>query len=244
MKQILITGVSKGIGRATAEYLLENGYKVVGTYNSSIAEAQRLKEKYPENLELFQVDFSVREQTLSFTQKLSGHTFDGIVNNAGIIIFEKFDDVSYDNWDHVMEVNLTTPFIIVRELRNSLSKNASIVNISSTDGMIGAITSVAYSATKAALINLSMSLCNIFAGTGIRVNSIAPGFVGDGMNSPALNDAKWINPLNRTADYKEIATAIEFLVSDKSSFVNGTNFVVDGGTKAVDYFLKKESELV
>jgi 3-oxoacyl-[acyl-carrier protein] reductase len=242
-KTVLVTGISKGIGKSICIKLLKLGYIVHGTYNSGKQEAEELKNQF-ENLTIYQADFSKREETLALVEKLKSIKFDGIVNNAGVIVFEQWDEFSMETWDKTMEVNLNAPMMIVHGLRNNINDNASIVNISSTDGMIGAITSIAYSVSKAALINLSQSLTNVFAGKKIRVNSLAPGFVGDGMNSPALNDAKWINPLNRTADYNEIAEVVEFLLSDRASFVNGTNIVADGGTRAVDYFLKRESELV
>lgn len=169
---------------------------------------------------------------------------DGIVNNAGVIIFESWHDLDYANWEKTFQVNLVAPMKIAHGLRENLNKNASIINISSTDGLKGAITSIAYSASKAALMNLTMSLANVFASKKIRVNSVSPGFIGDGMNSPAIADAKWINPLSRTGKYEEIAETVSFLLSEKASFINGSNIIVDGGTNSVDFFLKRESELI
>ena len=148
-----------------------------------------------------------------------------------------------ETFDKIMEVNLNAPMMLSHVLRDSIDKGGSIINISSTDGLIGSLSSIAYSASKAALINISKSLTNVYAQKKIRVNTIAPGWVGDGMDSPAIEDAKWINPLGRTGRYEEIANVVYFLISDQANFINGETLVVDGGSSAVDYVLKKEEEL-
>ncbi len=167
---------------------------------------------------------------------------DALVNNAGIIIFEAFDELTYDNWDKVFQLNLNTPFILSHGLRNNFNKGAAIVNIASTDGMTGAFVSMAYSASKAGLINLTKSLGNVLGKRGIRVVAIAPGWVGSGMDSPAIKEAMENNPLGRNAEHMEIANVTSFLVSDKASFVNGQTIIVDGGYTNVDPILKKEAE--
>lgn len=93
------------------------------------------------------------------------------------------------------------------------------------------------------MTNLTKSLINIFAEKSVRVNPITPGWVGDGIETPAIKEAKWLNPFNRTASYDEVAKVIRFLISDDASFINGESLVVDGGSSSVDYVLKKESEL-
>ena len=241
--KVLVTGVSRGIGRSICEKLVKEGYFVFGTYNTGVKEAKELKSKL-KNVDILQVDFLKRKNTIEFIKTIKKENIYALVNNAGTIIFEDWNNFKMDSWDKTLEVNLNTPMLLCHTLRDSIQDGGSIVNIASTDGMIGSITSIAYSASKAALINLTQSLTNVFADRKIRVNTISPGFVGGGMDSPALKDAKWINPLNRTADYKEIANVVNFLISEDASFVNGENLVVDGGTRAVDYFLKKESELV
>ncbi len=148
-----------------------------------------------------------------------------------------------ETWDKTFEVNVNAPLLIAHTLRNNISGGGVIINISSTDGLNGAVASIAYSASKAALINLTKSLTNVFSSKKVRVNSISPGWIGDGMGSPAIKFAKWFNPLERTANYEEIAEVVSFLLSDKSSFINGSNMIVDGGSQAVDFVLKKEAEL-
>lgn len=243
MKKALVTGISKGIGRAICEQLVKDGYFIVGTYNTSRKEALQIQKKL-KNIELHQVNFADRKQTKKLLKVIKKHKFDAIINNAGIIDFENWDEFSMELWDKTMEVNVNTPMLICHTLRQNIIDGGSIVNITSTDGMIGSFSTIAYSASKAALINLTKSLTCVFADKKVRVNSISPGWVGDGMDTPAIADAKWLNPLGRTADYSEIAQCVSFLISPKSSFVNGENMVVDGGSSAVDYVMKKESEAI
>lgn len=243
MKTALVTGISQGIGKAICTKLVSEGYFVYGTYNTHQEAANQLKEEL-KNIELLQADFSDRTQLLAMIDRLKDKQFNAIVNNAGVIIFEDFENLTLEAWDKTWRVNLDAPFIISHGLRHNINEGGSIVNISSNDGLVGSYTSIAYSATKAALINVTKSLANVMAAKKVRVNAIAPGWVGSGMDSPAVEDAKQLCPLGRTATYEEIANAVNYLISDQASFVNGTTLVVDGGISGVDYILKKEAELV
>jgi 3-oxoacyl-[acyl-carrier protein] reductase len=118
--------------------------------------------------------------------------------------------------------------LLTQGLQGNLKDGGAIVNIASTDGLIGSFSSMAYSVSKAALLNLTKSLANVLGGRRIRVNAVAPGWVGDGMDSPAIEDAKKLSPLGRTATYEEVANTVSFLLSDQASFVNGAALVVDG----------------
>jgi len=143
----------------------------------------------------------------------------------------------------VFEVNVHAPLLLIQGLQGSLTDGASIVNIASVDGFTGAAAGMAYSASKAALINLSMSLANVLAYRCIRVNTISPGWIGDGMRAPQeiLDEAKRSNPLGRVGDYDDIANVVSFLLSEKAAYVNGTNIVVDGGDMSTTYLLNKEA---
>jgi NAD(P)-dependent dehydrogenase (short-subunit alcohol dehydrogenase family) len=241
IKTALVTGISKNIGTAICRKLVNEGYFVHGTYNSGAKEAKGLLNEL-KNLKTYRVYFSDRLQTLKFLKDINGLKFDAVVNNAGVIIFEKFDTLTYPNWDKVLEVNLTVPFIICHALRNNINNGGSIVNIASTDGLVGSYSSVSYSASKAALISLGKSLGNIFGAKQVRVNTVSPGWVGSGMDSPAIKEAEQNSPLGRTAKTEEIAEVVSYLLSDKATFINGANIVVDGGYTNVDPILKKESD--
>lgn len=241
MKKVLVTGVSKNIGKAICEKLVEEGFFVVGTYNTGNEEAEALKAKL-KNVEIHQVDLSDNVQLSNLLETLKQHNYYAIVNNAGVIHFELFDNLSFENWENTFAVNLNAPLRIIHGLKDNIQKNGAIVNIASTDGMNGCYASIAYSASKAALINLGKSLGNIFGPKGIRVNTISPGWVGSGMDSPAITEAEANTPLGRTAKPEDVAKLVNYLISEEASFVNGENIVIDGGYSNVDPILKKEAD--
>lgn len=241
MKKVLVTGISKGIGKAICEKLVSEGYFVIGTYNTGQKEAEAIKNEL-KNVEIYQADFADKEQLNEILKKLKEEKLFAIVNNAGVIHFELFDALTLNNWDNTFAVNLNAPLIITHTLRNNIEKGGSVVNIASTDGMNGCYASIAYSASKAGLINLGKSLGNIFGPKGIRVNTISPGWVGSGMDSPAIKEAEGNTPLGRTAQFEEVAKVVNYLLSDEASFINGANIIVDGGYGNVDPILKKEAD--
>lgn len=98
MKKVLLTGVSRGIGNATAKLLASEGYFIVGTYNNNKELADKLKDEI-KNIDLYQVDFSDRKQTKQFIEKVKSEKFYAIINNAGILNFEQWEDLTEDNWD-------------------------------------------------------------------------------------------------------------------------------------------------
>lgn len=244
MKNILVTGISRGMGKATARVLVKEGYVVYGIYNTQKEEAEKLKDEL-KNIEIFQCDFSNRKNTEALVQTLKKFRFSGIVNNAGVVMLMDFDSFDMKEWDKTFEINLIAPLLLVQGLKENLEEGASIINISSIDGLTGGITGIAYSASKAALINLTQSLANILASKKIRVNAIAPGWIGDAMQAPQeiLKEAALFNPLGRVGTYEEIAHTISFLLSEKSGYINGTTLIVDGGESATTYLLRKEAGL-
>lgn len=245
MKNVLVTGVTRGMGEATAKLLVNEGYFIYGVYNSNKAEAEKLKKEL-KNIEVFQCDFSKEENVKNLIKKLSETKFAGIVNSAGVFMSTNFEEFDTQNWRKTFEIDLIAPLLLVQGLRNNIEDGGSIVNISSTDAMVGAVSGMAYSASKAALINLTQSFTNLFAKRKIRANAIAPGWIGDGMKSPdeLLKEAATLNPLKRNGTYEEIAQVVAFLISEKSSYVNGTTITVDGGSSATSYILQKEAEII
>jgi NAD(P)-dependent dehydrogenase (short-subunit alcohol dehydrogenase family) len=240
-KTYLVTGASRGIGLGIAESLLSEGATVIGTYFSSEEEARALSEKH-DMLTMKRVDLSSRASTREFVASLDAQKLDGIINNAGIIEFEKWSDFTMESWDRVIEVNLNAILLIASTLGRTLSSGSSIVNIASTDGQIGSFASISYAASKAALMNATKSLANVFGAQGVRVNAIAPGWVNTGMATDESYDAAELTPLGRNATPDEIAGVVLFLLSDSARYITGATVVVDGGYTCVDSIMKKEND--
>lgn len=243
LKTAIVTGISRGIGKSICEKLVKEGFFVHGTYNSGHEEAKKIKEELV-NVEIYQVDFTDRNQTLSFIDKMKTHSFDAIVNNAGMFYEENFINFDIVGWDKVIEVNLTTPLLICISLQNNIKENGAIVNISSTDGNTGSFGSMAYSASKAGLSNLTKSLANNFAQKDIRVNAICPGWINTGMSTEASYKATHLTPLRRNGKPSEIANVVAFLLSSDASFVTGSNLIADGGYTNVDCIMREEAGLI
>ncbi|UMP07476.1 SDR family oxidoreductase [Amycolatopsis sp. EV170708-02-1] len=221
--------------------LCNAGARVVGTFRTGVEEARELARCGVE--EMVQVDFADRDSTSAWIDALAGsEPFHGIVNNAGAIEFEKWEDLSLESWDRVFDINLRTVLAVTKVLSGTMPPGGSIVNVTSKDGMIGTYASLSYSASKAALINLTKSLANVLGPAGIRVNAVSPGWADTGMSTEPSLEAGRMTPLGRNARPEEVAEVIKFLLSDASSFVSGANYLVDGGYTGVDLIMKKESE--
>ncbi|MBP9812941.1 SDR family oxidoreductase [Candidatus Saccharibacteria bacterium] len=243
MKTILVTGGTRGIGRAITEKLLSEGHKAFVVYRESIEQADELTEKYGDQVATLQANLADKEQVSQLIENLKDIQFDGIVNNAGIVYLTKWEDFNFDEWEETLAVNLTAPIKLVHGLRNNLKDGGAVVNIASVDGFCAAFDTVAYAASKAALISVTKSLAAILGSRGIRVNAIAPGWVETEMTADTMPDeSKELTPLKRNAKPEEVANVASFLLSEQSSFVSGTTVTVDGGLTVVDYTLYKESE--
>ena len=241
MKAVVVTGASNGIGKSIAIKLAEAGYEVHGIYNSSKAKADSLFKEH--GIIFHQADLSKRQQTLDLVKELSALKIFALVNDAGIWEADTLDSLNFDNWDKTLEINLTAPLILSLGLSKAMSPGGTIVNIASTDGMIGSYDGLSYSASKAGLINLTKSLGNVLGPKGIRVNSVSPGWIDTAMVTEAPATASQeMTPLGRNGKPEEIAGLVEFLISDNASYINGENIVVDGGLINTDYTLKVESD--
>lgn len=240
-RTVLVTGGSRGIGRAIAELLASEGWKVVATYKSGVDEAQELKRTH--GVEVRRIDLSDRERSVDFARQISEEfTFTGLVNNAGIIDFEPFDELTLSAWDRTLEVNVTAPLLLSKEIGLKMPSGSAIVNVASTDAYIGSFGSIAYSASKAALLSVTKSLGNVLGSQGVRVNAVTPGWVDTGMSTEESYEAAALTPLGRNGKPDEIAKAVSFLLGDRASFITGASLVVDGGYTDVDYIMKKEND--
>lgn len=240
-KTALVTGGSRGIGRAIVQTLAQEGWRVIATYNTGIEEAQELKREL--GIEIRHIDLSDRQRSLDFARAISDE-FDlsALVNNAGIIEFEPFHELTLGAWDRTLEVNVTAPLILSKEIGLRMAQGSAIVNIASTDAHIGSFSSIAYSASKAALLSITKSLADVLGSRGVRVNAVTPGWVDTGMSTEESFDAVDLTPLARIGRPEEIASAVSFLLGDKATFISGASLVVDGGYTGVDYIMKKEND--
>jgi NAD(P)-dependent dehydrogenase (short-subunit alcohol dehydrogenase family) len=245
MRTYLVTGISRGLGQEIATQLLELGHMVYGTYNTNEEAAIELSKKF-EHLSIAKVDMANIDSVSAYIAQLNDLKLNGIINCAGVFLDIDFNDFDSKLFEDTFRVNLFSPLYIVNGLAPNLVDNASIVNIASNDAFVGSIAGIAYSASKASLISITKSLANILADKKVRVNAVAPGWMGDGMQAPKelLKIAKELNPLKKIGSYKEVADVVLFLLSDKASYINGETITVDGGDMATSYILQKEAELL
>lgn len=241
MKKVaLITGSSRGIGRACAEALAKSGYAVCINYIEREDKASELCEKLSsEGFEAmtFRADVADRQAVHAMVCAVR-ERFDSVtllVNNAGIARQSLFQDISEEYWHRIFDVNVNGAFNTIQEVLPSMlhEHDGCIVNVSSIWGMHGASCEVAYSATKHAIIGLTRSLAQELAPTHIRVNCVAPGVINTDMvqvlGAETLDMLAEDTPLGRLGVAEDIAAAVEFLASDKASFITGQVLCADGG---------------
>ena len=239
-KIALITGASRGIGRAAARRLAHEGYTVAINYHVRKDCADSLVEELTsEGLRAaaFQADVADREAVTDMVHRVND-TFGAVsllVNNAGVAGQALFQDVTEEMWHRYFGVNVDGSFHTIQAVLPPMlhAHEGCIVNVSSMWGLRGASCEVTYSATKAALIALTRSLANELAPTHIRVNCVAPGVIQTDMLSSlppeALPQLAEETPLRRLGKPEDVAAAISYLASDDASFVTGQVLTVDGG---------------
>lgn len=235
-KTVLITGASRGIGRACAKLFCENGYNVIANYLNSENEMNSLVSGF-ENIFSVRADVSDEHQVAHMVE-LANRRFgdiDVLINNAGIAMQKLFTDTEKGEWDRVFDVNVGGVFNCCREVAHGMIRNhrGKIINISSIWGVTGASCEVAYSASKAAIIGLTKALAKELGPSGICVNCIAPGVIETDMNRSL--DAETIEslidetPLQTIGKPQDVASTALFLASDESSFITGQIIGVNGG---------------
>ncbi|MBL7574440.1 3-oxoacyl-[acyl-carrier protein] reductase [Peptoniphilus asaccharolyticus DSM 20463] len=235
MKKVLITGAAKGIGKAIAEKLFEEGYQVLINYNTSEKDAKELAHKL--STKAYQTDVSNYLQVKDMYEKIKFDfgNVDILINNAGISNVSLFQDLTVEKWNELFSVNVCGCFNTIHCVLPDMisNKNGVILNVSSIWGSHGASCEVAYSATKGAIESLTKSLALELAPSNIRVNAIAPGTVKtDMMKCYTDEDMKYICeniPMMRMAEPKEIAELVSFLISDKNSYMTGQIISTNGG---------------
>ena len=239
-KVALVTGASRGIGRAIALKLAEDGAKVAINFAGNVAKAEEVKSEI-ENLgsEAILVqgnvaDFEIVSEIVKKVVDTWGK-IDILVNNAGITRDNLLLKMSEKDFDDVIATNLKSVFNSTKAVTKLMMKQRSgrIVNLSSVVGLTGNISQANYSAAKAGIIGFTKSTAKELASRNVTVNAVAPGFISTDMTN-ALSDkvkeemAKMI-PVGRAGTPEDIANAVEFLVSDKAAYITGQVICVDGG---------------
>ena len=239
-KVALVTGASRGIGKAIALALAENGAAVAVNYSSSEASAVEVAELIRKNggkAEIFKARVNVEaevEEMFSSVEKSLGHV-DILVNNAGITKDNLLMRMKTEEWDSVIDVNLKGAFLCTRRAVKGMMKNryGKIINISSVVGFAGNAGQFNYSATKAGVIGMTKSAALECASRGIRVNAIAPGFIETDMTSSLSDDVKAAYmekiPLKSLGKPEDIANAVIYLASPLSDYMTGQTLHLNGG---------------
>ena len=235
-KIALVTGASRGIGRAIAEKLVAGGAKVIGTATSEKG-AEAIGEYLGDNgkgIMLNVVDSASVEQVLTTIRAEFGE-IDILVNNAGITRDNLLMRMKDDEWQDILDTNLTSVFRLSKAVMRAMMKKrcGRIITIGSVVGTMGNAGQANYAAAKAGLIGFSKSLAREVASRGITVNVVAPGFIETDMTRALTDDQRAgilsSVPANRLGDAKEIASAVAFLASDEASYITGETLHVNGG---------------
>ena len=233
-KIAIVTGASRGIGRAVAKSLAKKDYIVIANYNKSEKEAIELKNEF-NNIDIFKADVSKREEVKQLVEYTLNKykKIDILVNNAGIDSQQLFQDITDEDWQNVINTNLYSAFCVTQEvLPNMLhNKNGCIINISSIWGLVGASCESIYSISKAGIDAMTKSLAKELGPSNIRVNSIAPGFIDTDMNKKYsiddINNIKHDIPLQKIGKPEDIAKCVNWLIEDE--FTTGQVIAIDGG---------------
>ena len=234
MKNILITGASRGIGKSIAYYFARKGFNVVGTARS---EFKFMDTDFKGTFTPLKLDVTDRDSIKDAFSLLKEKELlpDILVNNAGITADQLFLRMKDDDWDNVLNINLTGTFNITKMFIKQMVKNRSgkIINISSVSGLMGNAGQVNYSSSKAALSGFTKSLAKEVGSRNITVNSIAPGFIDTDMteylDEKAKLDLESQIPLKRMGNASDISELVYFLASDEASYITGQTISVDGG---------------
>lgn len=242
-KTVLVTGGAKGIGKAVCEVFANNGFNVLINYNTSKDDAISLKSELLDacsniDVEIYKCDVTKRKEVnemIDFAIKRFG-AIDVLVNNAGVSLIKIFNDVTDEELESVISINLKGVFNVTQEVLNKYmirKKDGSIVNISSIWGRVGSSMETIYSSSKFGIIGLSKSLASELGPSNIRVNVVCPGWIKTQMNDNYTKEEEkeFLKdvPLGRIGNPKDVANAVYFLASKEASYITGQVLNVDGG---------------
>jgi len=235
MKCALITGGSRGIGAELVRAFAREGYNVAFTYNRSENEASLLSRQT--GALAIRADSAVEQDVIHAVRETLDKLgkIDCLINNAGISSFSLFTELTLDEWNRNLAVNLTGAFLYSKEVLPGMisRKQGRIINVSSVWGLVGSSCEVHYSTAKAGLIGMTKALAKEVGPSGITVNAIAPGVIDTEMNRRLSADdllaLEFETPLSRIGNPSEVAEAALFLASDGASFITGDVLNVSGG---------------
>lgn len=232
MKTVLVTGGVRGIGKSIALQFHKKGYRVCVTYSRDEESAREVASL---GLEVYRTDVSKEDEVVALFKKIG--TVDILVNNAGVSLVKQIQDVSYEEYNALMSVNMGGAFLCTREASKGMIANQSglIVNISSVWGEVGGSCESVYSASKAALIGFTKALAKELGWSGIRVNSVSPGVIETRMNAHfSAEDMQALKeeiPMGRIGTGEDVAKAVLYL--EENDYVTGIDLPVNGGFSIV-----------
>lgn len=232
---ILVTGGSRGIGKAIVKRFADEGHTVAFIYNRSEAEANALSKEC--GAISIKADISIPESATAAVKEAVEKLgkIDVLVNNAGISEIKLFTDITDGDWEKMLSVNLSGTFYVTREASKSMisQKFGRIINVGSMWGKTGASCEVHYSASKAGLRGMTMALAKELGPSGITVNCVEPGVIKTEMlaclDEETLNSLADETPLCRLGTPKDVAALVYFLSTDEAGFITGQAIGVDGG---------------
>ena len=235
-KNIIVTGASGGIGNAIIKQLNEAGANILAS-GTRIEKLEELKKKF-KNIKTLRFDISQSDKIEEFIDKATnelGGNLDCIINNAGVTQDNLAIRMSIDEWQKVININLTSTFLMSKFAIKKMLKNKSgkIINITSVVGHTGNLGQANYTASKAGIVAMSKSLAIEYAKKNININCISPGFIKTAMTDKI--DEKFKDaiiskiPSARLGEPEDIANAVLFLSSDQSNYINGETIHVNGG---------------
>lgn len=234
MKNIIVTGSSRGIGAKVVEKFAKEGNRVILNYNKSGVEAEKIKNEFPDNVVLYRADVSkfdeVKKMCDYCINEFGG--IDVLVNNAGISQIKPFADITEEDWDGIMAVNLKGVYNCTKCVIDNMihNKSGKIINIASIWGEVGGSCEVHYSASKAGIIGFTKALAKEMGLSNIQVNCVSPGIIDTDMNSMHdLEELKKEVPLNKIGTPDDVANLVYFLASDEANYITGQVLSVNGG---------------